>query len=392
MDGPRIRLDDDLLTGRFLRLVGSDHERRSFGVRIFLGSIGLLWGGAALLAGREDVFWPGGLAADPFAHDLSMLALFWLALPVLLASGPAFSRVQNRVLEVLRGNGVFALSEGEYAAAVDDANASLANPSLHGIFLVAAWLGAAAWAYSALQLQSVSWHGLTCADGTRTPSWALIYVALVPMPLFIYAIAVWSYKALVWNWFVHRVTRAGLRVDALHPDGAAGLGVFRYSALAWGSYILCVGFAVGCDVFNYYYLTTAPSFRWDVILKLVSYLVIAPVVFLAPVLSLVPHLVRARAEGEVLLSGYGRRYADELAGRLRRLRDGEDPAPPSVIQEYWSGMCDFRTVYDAVANMRVLPLDLGALARMAATVAAPLLPLIAAKVPFVARFLERLAN
>jgi len=387
-----VQLDNDVLSNRLRRLLGCDRERRSFGLRLFFGCALLLWGVPAVLCWYDGTLWPRAGLFSPFCYDVSMYTLFLFAMPVLLGNGPTFASVQNRVLQAMRDEKILVMSEAEYSRHVAVTNALLNRRLLHGLMLVGAWFASLTWAYTSVQLLQGSWHAVPRADGVGEASWALLFIAVVALPLPLYVILAWSFKAIVWNWFVWRLFRGGLRANALHPDGAAGLGFFRYSAMAWGSYILCVGFAVAGDVFNHLYVLHSVAFRWDVVGKIAAYVLIAPAVFLLPLVMLGPHLMAARKEAELLLFGYGMRYAEEITYTLRHSRDGTDGEAPSAHQGYWSGLCDYLTVYDRVRSMALIPLDLGAVLRIGLTVCAPLIPLLAPQLPYVGRLLEALTK
>ena len=388
----KLDLDNDVLSNRLRTLLGCERERRSFGLRLFFGSAMLLWGIAALISWFEGSFWPAKNLLSPFSWDVSMYSLFLFALPVILGNGPTFADVQHRVLAAMLEEGVMDMSASQYDEIVEETNAILNGKKLHALMLCGAWFASFTWAYTSLHLLIGSWHGIPGAAGLREASWALIYVALVALPIPLYVIMAWTFKAIVWNWFVYRLSNRGLKANALHPDGAAGLGFFRYSSMAWGSYILCVGFAVAGDVFNHLYVLHSVEFRYDVLAKIGAYVVIAPAIFLLPLIMLAPHIVRARKEGELLLFSYGRKYAEEITYTLQHSRAGSDGETPSAHQGYWSGLCDYLSVYDRVRSMNLVPLDLAAILRIAVTVAAPLIPLIAPKLPFVARFIEAWIN
>ncbi len=386
----KLHLDNDVLSNRLRWLLGCDRDRKSFGLRLFFGSAILLWGLPALLSWSENLFWPTLQLRSPFVFDVSMYALFLFAVPVLLGNGPTFSDVQNRVLAAMREEGVMDMSTEDYQEIVDETNAILNGKKLHALMLLGAWFASLSWAYTSLHLLVGSWHGTAMSSGVREASWALLYVAIVALPIPLYVILAWTFKAIVWNWFVYRLSKRGLKANALHPDGAAGLGFFRYSSMAWGSYILCVGFAVAGDVFNHLYVLQSVAFRWDVVAKIGAYVLIAPTIFLLPLIVLAPHILRARKEAEILLFSYGMKYAEEITYTLSHSRAGSDGETPSAHQGYWSGLCDYLSVYDRVRSMTLIPLDLSALLRISVTVAAPLVPLIAPKLPFVASFVEAL--
>jgi hypothetical protein len=75
---------------------------------------------------------------------------------------------------------------------------------------------------------SSSWERLRAdSGGSFTPAgWCCILVCL---PVLVFLLSRWFWRACVWAWFLFRVSRLDLELTATHPDHAGGLAY-----LAWG--------------------------------------------------------------------------------------------------------------------------------------------------------------
>ena len=118
--------------------------------------------------------------------------------------------------------------------------------------------------------------------------------------------------------------------------------------------------------------------RWDIIAKITSYLILSPVVFLGPLLTMTPHLFKARKNAEVLLSSFGRKLA---GGVLERTRAFTSVSESSANIGYWNDLCQFSLVYNDVLKMKLWPFDTRSILRMLLTVIGPLVPLLLSNIP-----------
>lgn len=393
-------LEYDFVRACISRLAGdTETPTRRFIVLLF-AFCGAIWIVPAVLSCASGAFSPAKELTFSYVGDLSVIVLLFFSLPVLLASARAFSSTQNRVLGSLRRQGTFQANTEQYRDAVRAANRGLQSRGIHGIALFLGLIFSVAWMYTILAYETSSWH---CVKGNGIPSYALLFVTLVSFPIALYVIFAWFWKAFVWMWFIRRICKYGLFVNHVHPDGVGGMRIFRYTSLAWGTFIVCVGLTVAGDTINYasmtppeysgyIFLVHHPLARWDIVAKLLSYCMIAPVVFLGPLLLITPHLWKCRREGEMLMSEVALRFSNGVTSTTRKEMDSDGDLTSANVQVGWSGMYNLSAMYQNMRSMHLWPFDLRSIAQMAAAVIGPLLPLLAKHLGLIERIRTLLLN
>ena len=86
---------------------------------------------------------------------------------------------------------------------------------------------------------SSSWERLGAdSGGVITPAgWWCILVCL---PVLVFLLARWFWRACVWAWFLFRVSRLDLELTPTHPDHAGGLGYLAWGQASFGVVVAAV--------------------------------------------------------------------------------------------------------------------------------------------------------
>lgn len=245
--------------------------------------------------------------------------------------------------------------------------------------LVLAYVLSLSWAVDEVRNGLPSWH-TSISEGREWFTLAGYWVALVSLPLFTFLWLRWAYKIFVWTRLLYRLSRYDLKVIATHPDRTGGLGCLSDVQTSFA--VLLFGTGIQFSAFLAYKVVlegnppTSPTV-WGPAL---GYSVLAPAVFLAPLFLFTRRLARARNQtlerfqeaGVMLSKQFERRWLREAADHKADVLDAQAP----------SVMADFKTAWETVASMRIVPFDLRSLTELVGASAVPFAPLLwIAKLP-----------
>jgi hypothetical protein len=223
---------------------------------------------------------------------------------------------------------------------------------------------------------SSSWERLTADSGDQvTPAgwWSI----LVCLPILMFLLVRWLWRACVWDWFLFRVSRLDLELTPTHPDRAGGLSFLAWGQASFGpvlaavSAILSGGFAAevlyGGESLN--------SLKYH----LAVFLALSLGFLLAPLAVFSGKLARCRFRA---LLDFG-----ALIWRHDRAFDEKWIRGPGAARESLLGSPDVSSLsaigeaFEHVKRMRVVPLDEQALIVLTAAALVPMLPFLGSTIP-----------
>ena len=359
-----------------LRLVRLD-DNSAQGVRRRVAVIALLaWLPLLALVTAQGHLLQG--VAVPFVRDIETHVRLLVVIPLLL-----FAEVQARrfmptvVQEFTRRSLVPAGAMPRFEAAVAGSsrlrNSAWAEAGL--LVLVYAVFMGVVWRQYGSSYAS-TWYVTTTPAGPRL-TLAGYWLAFVSLPIVQFLMLRWYLWILAWARFLWQVSRIRLNLAPTHPDRAGGLGFLESS----GHIFLMVALAHGAQAAGP--LASLILFKGaalqefaDVLTLLVAW--VALVVF-GPLLFFMPQLVAAKKVG---LFEYGRlaeRYVRQFQEKW--LDEGAHTDEPLVGSADIQSLADLGNAYNVVEGLRLAPISYVAVIRLAATVLAPVAPLLLTMVP-----------
>jgi len=223
--------------------------------------------------------------------------------------------------------------------------------------------------------------------GGSTLTAAGMWFGYVSLPMFQFLLIRWYFRLLIWTRFLWHVSRIQLCLVPAHPDRLAGLGFLSSTVHAFGLLLLAHGALLAGNLANRIFFLGASlvDFKYEIAV-MVGFLLC---VVLLPLLVFTPQLASAK---RVAVREYGtlaERYVREFDAKwLRGQAPGDEPLVGSAdIQS----LADLANSYEVVRGMRLAPVTRDALIQLAATAAAPLLPLTLTMMPL-EELLKRLAG
>jgi hypothetical protein len=341
--------------------------------------------------GRRAVFWAliawlpiaiwavvSGRAVEP--PDESLLAHYGvsvrllLALPLMIVAEGLLLGTIVRIAPHCADSGLFHGDRNALrATAIGLAELrDRVHPWAVAVGVALAWM--AAWGDGTVvrgSSDAFAWAGSDGPSGFG-PLWYL----WVARPIFLAAVVVWVWRALLLGIALHRLTTAGLGIVPTHPDRAGGYGFLEALPGGFG----LVAFALSA--------TIASSWAHQVLhhdldvmtlrVPMVAAVVLITLLFVAPLAVLVGPMGRARRDARLAYGALVARHADALQ---RKWIGGETVDDPLLDAPEIGAAADAATLYDAVGRMRPMPIGRASLAAVAVPAAIPMIAVFATQVP-----------
>ncbi len=365
---------DDLLfrIQRRLGLIPADGlglVRRAVFWSLFTWAPIALW---AWLAGRAV----GATGNEPLLAHFGVHVRFLVAVPLLiLAEGLLHSLTTLLLPQFVRSGLVPEAALPRFREALSGI-ARLRNATLPWIAIVALALAMATIPEIANRAHELDWAEET---GGASPhlgfgGWWLLYVG---RPIYLVLVLGWLWRVVLLALLFARIAGLGLSIVPTHPDRLGGLGFVERIPVAFAPVVLAIGAVLAArwthDVV--YHAADPLSLR----VEMAAFVVVVVAIFAAPSLALSGCLRRAKKRA---LLEYGALVAEH--GRLVRDRwiEGKPLADDALLRAPEIGpVADTQAVYDAVKRMRTVPLGKGSIAPLVLAAAAPMIAVLATRVP-----------
>jgi hypothetical protein len=203
------------------------------------------------------------------------------------------------------------------------------------------------------------------------------WYAWVARPIFLALLLGWLWRLILISVLFLRISRLDLALVPTHPDGNGGLGFLARVPTLFAPVVFAMS-AVLASRFGHDVLYHEVAVK-TLYPQMIAALVIALIVFLAPLLLWVPTLGPAKRRA---LLEYGALVGEH--GRLVRRRwiQHQPIADDSLLGAQEIGpVADTITLYDAVRKMRPAPIGRSSLLMIALAAALPMLPVLAIEIP-----------
>lgn len=349
-------------------------------------SLGILLAGwliPGLLSHLDRLLLPGtSIGNRCFAFDLSMYGCFFVGMPVIIFAEHRVSAILSGVVWFGRTRSFLAIEPEALNREIVKANRQAQSASTNLLALAIALITCLLFGFTLARDGVSTWFAVE-HHGSESISLAGLWAMLVSYPLIIYLILIWSLKAISWFLLLKRITRYPVRVNPLHPDKCGGLSFFGRASLTWSFLVIAIGFVTVFDYANYVHIQGASPLRWDLLAKLLGYLILAPFILMGQLAVWTPHLFAARRTCLRELIHFGKLQADALQNRIQTSLRGE--LNPLDLQADFEGLAGGGEALDRVRSMRLLPFDMVSCLKAVSAVCVPLLPLILPSLPAHAR-------
>jgi hypothetical protein len=358
----RARLSDDALT-----LV----RRRVLAISLFT------WVPLLVLSALGGQLLGGG-AAVPFLMDVDAHVKFLVVVPLLIAAELVVHQRMRPLVEQFLKQGLIPESA---RTGFDSAVASamrLRNSVLAEVLLIAVVYGFGIlvfWRHF-MVLDTTTWYARPSAAGS-TLSLPGMWYTYVSLPIFQFLLLRWLFRLIIWTRFLWQVSRLGLNLVLTHPDRAGGLGFLSGVLYAFVPLAAAAGALVAGGLANriFYAGAKLPEFKMPIaagVLLLVFF-------FVGPLLAFVPRLAQAKRTGLLEYGALAQRYVREFDAKW--LRGGATADEPLVGSGDIQSLADLANSFDVVRTMRMAPVAMQDILRLAIATLVPIAPLLLTVMP-----------
>ncbi len=337
-------------------------------------SILVCWVPLALLSVAQGHFF-GGVKLF-FLHDIETHVRFLVCFPVLIMTEVI---VRERIWPVLKNfverKVVTSEELPKFYAAINSAT-RIHNSPIVDIALFALVFTAGTWFWR-LQLEPdvASWYAYSQAGRVHLTI-SGYWLAFVSVPLFQFILLRWYVRYLIWFWLVLRLSRLELRLPALHPDGAGGLGFLGESSLAFTP-LLFAHSALLAGQIAIRILYNGGTLRASE-MTIVGYLVFSILAAVSPLLLFTTKLVRAKLRGLDKYAAFASSYVMDFDQKwLQGKASGEPALGSGDIQS----LADLGNSFSSARAMRLVPIATDEIILLVAVTIAPILPLLLTIMP-----------
>jgi hypothetical protein len=314
----------------------------------------------------------GGAIHIPFLHDIEVNVRFLIALPILILAelvvqeriSPLVRRFEERRIVVTEDLPAF-------DAAIKSSLRARDSVAVEAILVVVVYtLGLWIWR-SQVALDNPTWYAIPEGEQLHL-TWAGYWYVFVSLPIFQFVLLRWYMRLGIWFRLLWQISRLKLHLSAAHPDRAGGIGFLGKSSYAFSPILFAQGTLLAGVIASRvrYEGQSLMSFKMEA----AGFVAFFVLVILSPLVMFTPMLERAQRRGAAEYGQLASRYV--FAFEDKWIRSGEPETAALMETENIQSLADVQDVYSNVREMRIVPFGLVDMARLAATTAAPLLPLL----------------
>ena len=314
-----------------------------------------------------------GGAGLPFLYDLAAQARLLLAMPLLLAAEVIVHRRLKLTVHGFLDQGLVAPEDKPRFEQMISSAISLRNSVIAEVLMIVLAIASGPWIDDRiLTMKTTSWLATPAGDQIQLSAagyWYL-YVSLV---IFRFLVLRWYFRLLIWWRLLWQISRRmTLRLNALHPDQAGGLGILSASAHAFLMVLIAHSVTVSGALAGkiMYQGSTLPQYKME-ILAWVLYLMI---LVLMPLCFFVLQLAQAR---RTQMFEYSLVASNYVADFRRKWTDGPAPKDEALLGSAdIQSLADLSNSFSVAKGMRVVPFSRSLAIQLAILIALPFAPLV----------------
>ena len=315
----------------------------------------------------------------PFLLDFDVHVRFLIALPLLIGAEVLVHRRLRVTVSQFLDRGIIAPAQVAAFHEIVESTMRLRNSVVIEVTLLVACFafGDVIWRWTTASRVD-AWYIAGDAEGMRRLTLAGWWYAFISLNVFRFIVLRWYFRLILWYIFLWRVARLPLRLNALHPDCAGGLGFLAGSPFALLPVLLAhtttLAGVIGGKIWHEG--MELPAFQ----LEIAGSVALLMTAALLPLAFFVRHLARAKREGSRQYGLLATRYVDEFREKwLGPPRPGGEPLLGSAdIQS----LADLAGGNDTLRNMGFFPLGRRTVVTLAVALALPFAPLLLTLIPF----------
>lgn len=314
----------------------------------------------------------GGGIKIPFLFDLEAHVRFLAALPILIAGElVVHSRIRSAVNRFVERHIIAPEQIADFHDAIKSA-IRVRNSAFVEITLMILVYPIGFWIWSTQVATGIpSWYSMSGDSHLQQLTLAGYWYVLISLPIFQFILLRWYLRFAIWFWLLWRISRLDLRLNATHPDRAAGLGFLASGSYAFVPILFAQGAMLSGLIANRVLYDAHDLISYK--LQAAGSVVFFMLFILSPLFVFSSHLSRAKRRG---LSDYGELGSRYVQAFERKWLDGKRLGDEELLGSGdIQSLADLGNTFGVVAETRFVPFGVKDLVRLAAATAVPLLPL-----------------
>lgn len=311
-----------------------------------------------------------------FVRDFSTYTRFLVAVPLLvLAENILGPRIADAAAHFVT-SGVVAQKDFQRFDKIVERGLRLRDSVLAEILIAILAYVFSIIAFRSLAVHVTTWSTTRTGDSTEL-TWAGWWLIGFCTPLMQFLCFRWLWRLFLWFQFLGSVRKLDLQLFPTHPDEAAGLGFVGEAQRFFGILLFAFSSAAAGVIANDVVYDKMPlkSFAPSI----GTYVVLAVIIVLAPLLVFVGSLMKTKREG---LHEYGA-LATAYTGEFhRKWIEGQNPAEEALLGTGdIQSLADLGNSYELVEKMKPIPIDPRTVLHLVAAGLLPMVPLLLTVMP-----------
>ena len=356
----------------FLHRIGLVRESLPNVLHRAIAAVAIAWLPLLVLSFKDGLAVGDGVTI-PFLYDFSMYGRLVIGLSLLLLAEVVIDPGIRRAVGEFVNNRIVQEKElPEFEGVVNRVrrlrNSALCELSLLVLAFFPVFMFQREWGAPVVS----SWH--TTADGLSTAGW---WYAAISAPLLHFVLYRWTFRYVVWAYFLWRVARLDLHLMPTHPDRAGGLHFLGLTQARFGILFCALGCAFAGRIANSLAYEGAELGSFKILMG--AFVVLSVVIALCPLVLLVPKMVRVRRAGLREYARLGTQYTEAFDRKW--VHAVEPPPEPLLGASDIQSLADLGNSYTIIHEMALAPITKRLVAQLAVVAAAPLIPVILAFTP-----------
>jgi hypothetical protein len=343
--------------------LGLLHRRIAFAVF-------LMWAPLIGLSALQGGLLPGG-RDRPFLLDIGFQLRFLLAAPLLIVAELVVHRRLRPIIAQFRLRDLVPEAQaGRLEAAL--VGAMRLRNSLAAELLLLALVYLVGVVLTLKRYEAMggdAWYGLA-GEGGRL-SVAGIWLVFVSLPLFQFLLLRWYFRLLIWAYFLWRVSRLDLDLNAIHPDRAGGLGFLGDSLAAFAPISMAHGILFAGMIADRIFFAGARL--TDFQLQVLAGAVFLVILFAGPLAVFAPRLAQTKRAGLRAYGALGQDYVRSFQAKWLLARPPGDE--PLIGSGDIQSLADLGNSFATAEQMRLAPIRPAGLLIFLAAFLLPMAPL-----------------
>jgi hypothetical protein len=306
----------------------------------------------------------------PLLSDFAIYGRFLICVPLLILAEAFIDSALNRGVSNFVNSGLIREAEMSDFESAIERTARLRDSALPDLILFVL-----ACAPVFLFFEQTEWSsGTTYTWRSTAPdsfTWAGWWFALVSTPIARFIMYRWIWRFLLWSALLLKLSRVNLHLMPTHPDHLGGLGFLpglqeRFGILFTALGAVLAGQIANDIVYEGERLAASEGLTF-------TFVVIAVLIVLSPLLVFTPKLYRLKRAG---LVDYGRLVHEHMQQFDRKWVRDRREGERLLGNPDFSSQADMGVDYSVVREMRIVPVNKMVILQVAVLAALPMIPLV----------------